>query len=190
VVRPARAWPRPAVRRAGRRGAATKAPASEALAHPDRTGHDARMGELSGEARDRVRAMSLWLVTGIVLAGVAVGLYAVIVGFDRVEPAAVARVAPAAEQRDLIVEYVGGSPGCGDPHRVQVTESDDEVVVSATVVVRHGTRFNAACDDEGISMVQTVRLAAPLGGRFVRDASRPDVTVPVVADLAELAHAG
>jgi hypothetical protein len=146
------------------------------------------MGRLTGEARDRVRAMSLWLVTGIVLAGVAVGLYAVVVGFDRMQPAAVARVAQGAEPRDLIVEYVGGSPGCGDPHRVEVTESEDEVVVAATVVVRHGTRFNAACDDEGVSMVQTVRLAEPLGGRSVRDASRPDVTVPVVADLAELAE--
>jgi hypothetical protein len=143
------------------------------------------MGRMSGDARDRVRAMSLWLVTGIVLAGVAVGLYAVLVGFDSIRPAAVTRVAATAE-RDLLVEYVGGSPGCGDPLRVDVSESDDEVVVAATVAVRHGTRLGASCDDQGIAMLQSVRLAQPLGDRSVRDASRPGVDVPVVDAVADL----
>lgn len=140
---------------------------------------------LTGESRDRVQAMSLYLVTGIVLVGVAVGLYAVIVGFDRIRPAAVSRVAEAAG-RDLVVQYVGGSPGCGDPHRVEVSETEDEVVVAAYVVVRHGTRFDASCDDERVTMLQTVRLAAPLGNRAVRDASRPELTVPVADAVADL----
>jgi hypothetical protein len=140
---------------------------------------------MSGDARNRVRAMSLWLVTGIVLAGVAVGLYALLVGFDRIRPAAVTRVAATAE-RDLVVEYVGGSPGCGDPHRVDVSETDDDVVVTAKVAVRHGTRLGASCDDEGVAMIQSVRLAEPLGARVVRDASRPGVIVPVVDAVVDL----
>ena len=143
------------------------------------------MGGLTGESRDRVRAMSLWLVTAIVLAGVAVGLYALVVGFDRVDPAPVSRVAEVAPQ-DLLVEYVGGSPGCGDPHRVEVSETEDEVVLAAHVVVRHGTRLTASCDDEGVPMLQTVRLAAPLGDRVVRDATRPQLTVPLAEDATDL----
>lgn len=143
------------------------------------------MGGLTGESRDRVRAMSLWLVTGIVLAGVAVGLYALVVGFDRVRPAAVSRVAEASDH-DLVVEYVGGSPGCGDPHRVEVTETEEDVVVAAHVVVRHGTRLGASCDDERVPLLQTVRLATPLEGRTVRDASRPELTVPVADDVTDL----
>jgi len=136
------------------------------------------MDGLTGESRDRVRAMSLWLVTGIVMVGVAVGLYAIIVGFDSVRPAAVSKVAEL-DDRDLLVQYVGGSPGCGDPNRVEVQETKDEVTVAASVVVRHGTRLSASCDDEGVPMLQTVRLAEPLGDRVVRDASRPELTVPV-----------
>lgn len=143
------------------------------------------MEGLTGGSRDRVRAMSLWLVTAIVLAGVAVGLYALVVGFDKVEPAPLSRVAEVGP-RDVLVEYVGGSPGCGDPHRVEVSETDDEVVVAAYVVVRHGTRLTASCDDEGVPMLQTVRLGAPLGDRQVRDASRPELTVPVADDVTEL----
>jgi hypothetical protein len=143
------------------------------------------MERLSGDARNRVRAMSLWLVTAIILAGVAVGLFAMLVGFDRIVPAAVSRVA-ATTDRDLVVEYVGGSPGCGDPHRVEVDESDDEVVVAAKVVVRHGTRLSAHCDDVGVPMIQSVRLAEPLGDRSVRDASRPGFDVPVADAVADL----
>ncbi|WP_043496805.1 hypothetical protein [Georgenia sp. SUBG003] len=143
------------------------------------------MGGLTGESRDRVRAMSLWLVTGIVLAGVAVGLYALVVGFDSARPAPVSRVAEIG-QHDLLVQYVGGSPGCGDPLQVKVDETEDEVLIAASVVVRRGTRLGASCDGENVTMLQTVRLAAPLGDRAVRDASRPELTVPVADEAADL----
>lgn len=140
---------------------------------------------MSDEARDRVRAMSLWLVTAVVLVGVGVGLYAVLVGFDRVRPAPVTRVATTAD-RDLVVEYLGGSPGCGDPYRVDVRETGGEVVLSARVVLPHGTRMGMSCDDEGVPMIQSVRLAAPLADRTVKDASRPTASVPVADSAADL----
>ncbi|MPV36344.1 hypothetical protein [Georgenia subflava] len=148
------------------------------------------MAELSGEARDRVRALGLWLVGGILLAGVLVGLYATLVGFDRVSPAAVDAVARTAEGRDLLVRYIGGSPGCGDPHRIDVTEDDETVVISAYTVAPHGTRAGFGCDDRGVVMLQTVRLGEPLGERQVRDGARDSAVVVHDSPAALLDGAG
>src|SRR4051812_33894437 len=105
------------------------------------------MGDLSTEARDRVRAMSMYLVGSIVLVGVLVGLYAALIGFDRVQGAALAGVALTADEHDLVVEYVGGEPGCGDPHHIDVDETAEAVVISAHTVARHGTRAGFTCTE-------------------------------------------
>ncbi|MFH5823680.1 hypothetical protein [Georgenia sp. AZ-5] len=146
------------------------------------------MADLPAAARDRVRAMTLWLVAGIVLVLVGVGIYAVLVGFDRVRSAPVEAVAVAGH--DLVVRYVGGAPGCGDPHHLEVDEDDDAVVVSAFTVARHGTRWGFACARHDVRMYGTVRLAAPLGERPVRDGARPDTEVPVVGGVEELVGGG
>lgn len=130
------------------------------------------MGDLPREAKDRVRAMSLWLVGGILLAGVLVAMYAALIGFDRVDRAAVAAVAVTGDGRDLLVEYVGGAPRCGDPHHIDVEESAEAVVIVAHTVARHGARPGFVCADEPVPMFQTVRLRAPLDGRPVRDGAQ------------------
>lgn len=148
-------------------------------------GDDARVGDLSAEGRTRVRALSLYLVGTIVLALTAVGGYALVVGFDRVRPAPVEAVAVVGE-RELLVRYLGGVPGCGDPHRVEVAEDADEVVVSAFTVARRATREGFSCPDVGVPMLQTVRLGEALGDRDVRDGARPGVDVEVVAGVEDL----
>ncbi|WP_448072551.1 hypothetical protein [Georgenia yuyongxinii] len=148
------------------------------------------MGYLSGEARDRVRAMSLYLVGALVVAGTAVGVYAVLVGFDRVSPAAVDAVARTGDPHDLVVQYVGGSPGCGDPQRIEVDETADDVVVTAFTVARHATRQGFGCDDVGVLMLQTVRLADPLGVREVRDGARDGAAVVVRESVTDLVGEG
>ncbi|TRW46123.1 hypothetical protein [Georgenia yuyongxinii] len=147
------------------------------------------MEYLSGEAKDRVRAMSLYLVGALVVVGVAVGAYALLVGFDRVSPAAVDAVARTGDPHDLVVQYVGGTPGCGDPERIDVDETTDDVVVTAFTVARHATRQGFGCGDVGVIMVQTVRLAAPLDGREVRDGARDGAAVVVHDSLADLLEA-
>ncbi|UNX53722.1 hypothetical protein MF406_12085 [Georgenia sp. TF02-10] len=146
------------------------------------------MGELPAEARDRVRAMALTLVGALVLFGVVVGLYALLVGFDRLEEAPVKAVARAGE-RELVVQYVGGTPGCGDPDGVTVDESDDAVVLTGRTVLRHATRWGGyACPAVEVPMLTTVRLADPLEGRPVRDGVR-EVEVTVHDDVAALVEA-
>ncbi|GAA4432157.1 hypothetical protein GCM10023169_37620 [Georgenia halophila] len=146
------------------------------------------MGELPKEVRDRIRASALWLVTGVLTIGALLLLYTVFIGFDRLRDAPVSRVAPMGEGgTDLVVEYIGGSDGCGDPYQVAVEEQDgDEVVLLAEVIVREATRHDKACPDVGVRMIDTVRLSEPLGDRTVRDASRLDAEVEVVENVAAL----
>ncbi|KAE8765532.1 hypothetical protein [Georgenia thermotolerans] len=143
------------------------------------------MADLPRPARDRVRAMSLYLVCAVVLLGLLLALYAVFVGFDRLHAAPVTAVAVTADGRDLVVEYTGGAPGCGDPHDVTVRESDTAVEVRAVTVARRATRLGFACPSRAVPLLQTVRLAEPLGAREVRDRTRGGAEVPVT-DLKDL----
>ncbi|MFC7405876.1 hypothetical protein [Georgenia alba] len=143
------------------------------------------MNGLPKEARDRVRVSAMWIVVSAVCLGVLLMLYALLVGFDRERQAPVEAV--AADGNDLVVRYVGGVPGCGDPGRVEVSESDSEVELSAYVVVRHATRHDRMCAQMAVPLITTVRLAEPLGDRVVRDGMRPGAEVPVADGLADLA---
>lgn len=147
------------------------------------------MTSADAEYRDRVRAMGLWFVAAIVVVGAFVGIYALFVGFDRTVPARVEAVAPGETPADLVVRYTGGSPGCGDPGQVVATESAEEVVLTAHTVIVRGTRVNLSCDDQGIPLLATVRLASPLGERTVRDAY-DDSEVEVLSDVGELVGDG
>ncbi|WP_127125649.1 hypothetical protein [Georgenia sp. SYP-B2076] len=146
------------------------------------------MGDLPVAAKTRVRAMTLWFVGSIVLVGVLVAIYAALIGFDRVTGASVEGVAVTGDGHDLVVEYIGGRPGCGDPDHIDVEESAHAVVISAYTVARHGTRAGFACPAEATPMLQTVRLRAPLGDREVRDGAR-DGSAVVVRSLTELTAA-
>ncbi|MPV90333.1 hypothetical protein [Georgenia ruanii] len=143
------------------------------------------MEELPRQARDRVRAMSLYLVCAVVILGLLLALYAVFVGFDRLHAAPVTAVAATGDGRDLVVEYTGGAPGCGDPHDVTVRESGRTVELRAVTVARRATRLGFACPSRAVPLLQTVRLAAPLDGREVRDRARGGAVV-AVTDPADL----
>jgi hypothetical protein len=147
------------------------------------------MEELSRQARDRVRAMSLYLVCAVVILGLLLALYAVFVGFDRVRAAPVTAVAVTGGGRDLVVEYTGGAPGCGDPHDVGVVETGHAVELTATTVARRATRIGFTCPSLEVPLLQTVRLAAPLDGRAVRDGARGGAVV-AVTDVASLVADG
>lgn len=122
--------------------------------------------------------MALTFLGAIVLALVAVGAFALVVGIDLVRPAPVEAVAVTGDGRDLLVRYVGGLPGCGDPDGVDVAESGDTVVVSARTVARRATRLGFSCPEVAVPMFRTVRLGEPLGERTVRDgAGGEEVTV-------------
>lgn len=134
------------------------------------------MAPLPDDIRTRLRATALTLTGALVLVGILLALWAVLVGFDVTRTAPVVAVAPVGEQ-DLLVEYTGGSPGCGDPAGVEVAETSATVEVTAHVVIPFGTRWNFSCDDVGSTLLKTVRLDAPLGGRAVVDASGAPVAV-------------
>ena len=139
------------------------------------------VGGLEGEARDRVRAMGLWLVTALVLCGVLVALFAVFVGFAQIRPTTISGVVPGADGRELTIHYSAGSPGCDRLHRVEVTESDDDVELRVHLVTRTPLRGHAclAIDEEGRL---DVVLDAPLAERLVRDGPRQ---VPLLEELPQ-----
>src|SRR5690606_18900135 len=134
--------------------------------------------------RARVRAMAMWLTVGALCLGVFVLVYALLVGFDRERTAPVAAV--AGEGRTVVVRYLGGPPGCGDPGRIEVRESAAEVELTAYVVVREATRYDRQCPAEEVPMLTTVRLDEPVGDRLVRDAARDGAEVPAVGSVREL----
>lgn len=143
------------------------------------------MADLPRQSRDRVRAMSLYLVCAVVILGLLIALYAVFIGFDRLREAPVTAVAVTGDGRDLVVEYTGGAPGCADPHDVTVAETAEDVELRAVTVARRATRLGFACPSRAVPLLQTVRLAEPLGERGVRDGNRGGAVVPVT-DLADL----
>lgn len=124
------------------------------------------MERLEGEARDRVRAMSLWLVVAIVLLVVIVGLWAIFIGFPEVRPvpSTVAGVSP--DGRELTVELSHGS--CEQPHEVTAEESSDAVIITAYVFERRPLR-GRDCTPIAAVARETVVLKEPLGDRELRD---------------------
>ncbi len=123
------------------------------------------MERLTGEARDRVRATSLTLIGLLVLVGVAVGLFAVFVGFAQVTAVPGTVVAVSADGREVTVEYVPG--GCQRPAGVAVEEGPDVVVLTARVSERVPLR-GRSCTAEATAARETVELSAPLGARELR----------------------
>lgn len=144
-------------------------------------GEDGVVGGLQGEARDRVRAMGLWLVTALVLGGVLVALFAMFVGFAHVRPTAIHAVVPGADDRVLTIHYSAGSPGCDRLHRVDVVETDEVVELQVDLVTRIPmTGRDCLAVDEEAQL--DVVLEAPLAERTVRDGPRQ---VPVREEPAE-----
>lgn len=123
------------------------------------------MERLTGEARDRVRASSLWLVAAVTVVGVIVAIFGIFIGFAEVRavPSSVVDVSP--DGRELTVEYVHGS--CQFPAGVDVAERADVVVLTARVSERTPLR-GRNCTSEAIIVQETVELAAPLGDRELR----------------------
>lgn len=126
------------------------------------------MERLTGEARDRVRASSLTLVVALTLVGVALGLYATLVGFPRTTVVPSEVVAVSTDGRQLTVELEHGQ--CQDPAPVRVEEDEDVVVLTAEVTERP-PEDGSACPDILLMSRQTVTLDAPLGDRELRTAT-------------------
>lgn len=105
------------------------------------------------------------LVLGALLL-VSVGVVVAVVLAGSSEPAQVSGVTVRGDGSRLVVEYVAPSESCGGEAEVDVTEDDDEVVV--TVVIRRpfelGTR---ACLPRGRIAHADVDLESPLGARAV-----------------------
>ncbi len=125
------------------------------------------MERLTGEARDRVRASSLTLVVALTLVGVAIGLYATLVGSSPATVVPSEVVAVSADGRRLTVELEHGQ--CEEPAPVRVEEDEDAVVLTAEVTER-APADGSTCPDIGLVSRQTVTLAAPLGDRELRTA--------------------
>ena len=124
------------------------------------------MDRLTGEARDRVRALSLGFVAALTLMGVAVGLYAVLVGFDEVSSVRSEVVAVSEDERELTVQIVHNS--CQELIGVGVEERADVVVLTAQVVER--VRLQAPmCTPDTVVSRATVVLDEPLSGRDIED---------------------
>ncbi|WP_324649821.1 hypothetical protein [Georgenia sp. H159] len=123
------------------------------------------MERLTGEARDRVRATSLWLVAAVTVAGVIIAIFGIVIGFAevRVVPSAVVDVSP--DGLELTVEYPHSS--CQFPAGVDVEEGADVVVITARVSERTPMR-GRSCRAEAVAVQETVVLETPLGERELR----------------------
>jgi hypothetical protein len=147
------------------------------------------MADGDEQVRRRIRASTLWFVSAILTAAAALIVWALTVGFPLVSDARTDAVAVQGESgREIVVRYTGGSPGCGDPHSIEVEETQTTVTITTLVVAPHGTRFNFGCDDVGYPMFQTVRLERPLAERAVFDGPT-GAPVEVAADVATLVAA-
>ncbi|WP_154796301.1 hypothetical protein [Occultella kanbiaonis] len=147
------------------------------------------MDDRDEQVRRRIRASTLWFVAAILTAAAALIVWALTVGFPVVNDARTDAVAVQGDSgREILVRYTGGSPGCGDPHSIEVEETQTTVTITTHVVAPHGTQFNFGCDDAGYPMFQTIRLERPLGGRAVFDGPT-GATVEVAADVATLVAA-
>lgn len=129
------------------------------------------MERLAGEARDRVRAMGLWLITGLLLGGVLAALFATLVGFAEVGRTTISAAVPSEDGHRLTVHYLLESPGCERLHRVEVTETADTVELRVHTATRRPWR-DPACATTGVTEQVDVILDAPLGDRTVRDGDR------------------
>lgn len=137
-----------------------------------------------------MRATTLWLVGVLLLTGTGVITYSAVVGFSVRDTGAVEAVTVLANDRDVVVRSVVGSPGCGNPSGVDVTETRGRVTLIARTVIPQGTRWDFSCDDADMVVFHTVRLSAPLGDRELIDGTRPDADVTIVDSLGELIGAG
>ncbi|TDE98899.1 hypothetical protein EXU48_01500 [Occultella glacieicola] len=147
------------------------------------------MADPDENVRRRIRASTLWFVAAILTAAAALIVWALTVGFPVVGDARTDAVAVQGESgRELVVRYTGGSPGCGDPHSIEVEETQTTVTITTLVVAPHGSRFNFGCDDVGYVMYQTIRLERPLAERDVIDGPTGGA-VEVVVDVATLVAA-
>jgi|SRR5690625_497493 len=126
------------------------------------------MERLEGEARDRVRATSMWFVAGLVVLGVALGIWAIYVGFLQVVPVPSEVVSVAEDGRSVTVQFAHGS--CQEPAGVDVEETTDAVVLTARVSERNPLR-GRACTAEGGVARETVVLDQPLGERTLTTAT-------------------
>ncbi|WP_299274787.1 hypothetical protein [uncultured Georgenia sp.] len=125
------------------------------------------MERLEGEARDRVRAASLWLVVAVVLVFVAWGLWAVYAGSAEVTTVPSEVVAVSDDGRVVTVELVHGA--CQDPLGLAVDEGRGAVVLTARVVERTPPSGSACPSRLVVSRVSVV-LDEPLGDRALRTA--------------------
>ncbi|PYG00482.1 hypothetical protein SAMN05216184_10352 [Georgenia satyanarayanai] len=126
------------------------------------------MERLTGEARDRVRASSLTLVAALTLVGVAVGLWAVFVGFERTTVVDSEVVAVSEDGRRVTVRYSYG--GCQRADGVEAHETEETVVVAASVTERRPL-VGQDCQAVGVIAEEEVVLTAPLGDRELRTAT-------------------
>lgn len=126
------------------------------------------MEGLDGELRDRVRAAALWLVAGLTVLGVLLGLWAIHVGFLRtsITPSTVLEVSD--DGRTITLEVSHGA--CERPAGVEVSEDEYSVVLTAYVTERTPLR-GSACTDVAVVERATVVLDDPVGERELRTTS-------------------
>lgn len=127
------------------------------------------MGALSGEARDRARASTMWFVAGMLVVIVLLLMWGSFVGFARSVPLTTDAVADDGPQSlSLTVTYTHDR--CQLPERVEVLEDDDAVTLTAWVTER---RPWLTPDCEGaVTHREQVSLQEPLRDRELRPGRR------------------
>lgn len=127
------------------------------------------MGALSGEARDRARASTMWFVAGMLVVIVLLMMWGSFVGFARSVPLTADAVADdGPPSLTLTVTYTHDR--CHVPERVEVVEDDDAVTLTAWVTER---RPWLSPDCRGaVTHREQVSLQEPLGGRELRSGRR------------------
>lgn len=132
-----------------------------------RDGHNGAMGVLSGEARDRLRASTMWFVAGMLVVIVLLLSWGSFVGFTHEVALPATGVAGEAPQQ-LSVSY--SHDRCQQPDRVEVREGDEVVTLTAWVRER---RPWLTPDCEGVvTHREQLRLQEPLGEREIRPGTR------------------
>lgn len=128
------------------------------------------MERLEGEARDRVRAASLWLIAALVIVFVGWGLWSVYSGPSGVSVVPSEVVSVSGDGRTVTVELVHGS--CQEPAGVTVEEDEDVVLLTARVT-EHTPPPGSACTSQAVVSRASVALADPVGERELRTAAGP-----------------